>query len=98
MNFVGAASPRSFSFVTFAFRSVILRANGLRPLIVHSTHTRSTARMSMCFFLLGLVGDDTLGGQQHTCNGSSIFEGDTSNLGGVDNPGLQQVLIFFRPG
>src|SRR5579859_8061570 len=54
--------------------------------------------MSMSFFLLGLVGDDTLRGQQHTGDGSGIFEGDAGNLGRVDDTSLQEVLEHFRTG
>src|ERR1700722_19672668 len=67
-------------------------------LVVHSTHAGSAARMSMSFFLLGLVGDHTFSGQQHACDGSGILEGDAGDLRGVDNTGLQEIFVYFRTG
>src|SRR6185312_12704971 len=59
-------------------------------LIIHSTHSRSaTTRMSMCFFLLRLIGNHAFGGQQHTCNGSRIFKCNAGNLGRVNDTCLQ---------
>src|SRR6185437_13345769 len=63
-------------------------------LIIHSTHARSTARMSVSFFFLGLVGDYTLGGQQHTGDRSGIFKCNTGYLGRVDDAGPEEVLVF----
>ena len=54
--------------------------------------------MCMRFFLLGLVGDHAFGGQQHTCNGSGILEGDAGDLSGVDDTGLQEIFVYFRTG
>ena len=54
--------------------------------------------MSVSFFFLGLVGDHTFGGQQHTGDRSGIFKRNTGNLGRVDNPGPEEVLIFSGAG
>jgi hypothetical protein len=52
----------------------------------------------MSLFLLGLISNHTLGGQQHPRNGSGIFQRDPGHLRRIDNPGLQQILILIGAG
>ena len=42
--------------------------------------------------VLGLVGDDRLGGQQQSRDRRRVLQGRTGHLGGVDDAGLEQVL------
>src|SRR4051812_36183924 len=52
----------------------------------------------MRFFFLRLVGNDALGGQYHACDGSSILQCDTGNLGRIDNTSFQEVFEYFGAG
>src|SRR5258708_29935740 len=73
-------------------------ALGSWDLVIHSTHARCAAGMRVSFFLLRLVCDHTFGGQQHTGDGSGIFQCDAGDLCRIDNTGFQQILINFRAG
>jgi len=49
-------------------------------------------------FLLRDLGDDRLGGEKQTANGSSVLKSATHHLGGIDNASLGEVLVHEGGG
>ena len=45
-----------------------------------------------------MVADDALGGQQHASDGSSVLQGNSRHLDGVDDTSAEQVLIDLSTG
>ena len=62
----------------------------------HASHAGSHSCRSGIFFFL--VGDDALGGEEHTGNGSGIFESYARYFRGVDNACGEEVFVFTRAG
>ena len=64
----------------------------------HATHAAHSARHSAAhsaIFILRQVGDDTLGGQQHTRYGGRILERGTGYFCRVNDTGCNQVFVLF---
>jgi hypothetical protein len=59
----------------------------------HTTHTWVTGWH--WWFWSWLVGNDTLGGEEHACYGSGLLKSYTSYLGWVDDTSLVEVLILL---
>ena len=76
--------------------------------VAHATHAHAThaahpafhAGMAVAagFLLLGLLGDEAVGGQQQTGDADGVLQGDARDLGRVDDAGFDQVLILVRVG
>lgn len=64
----------------------------------HTSHAGSHTGCGTGRILFFLVGNHTLGGEEHTGNRSGIFKSYTGNLGRVDNTSGKEVLIFTRAG
>src|SRR4051812_16610116 len=64
---------------------------------VHAAHAagRVAGRSSV---LLRLVGDDRLGGEEQRRDGRGVLQRRAGDLGRVDDPGLDQVLVLARGG
>src|SRR5262249_42898495 len=58
----------------------------------HSTHTAHAAAAGRGRGLLGLVGDDRLGGEHHAGHTGGVLERRADDLRGVDDAGLHQIL------
>lgn len=52
-------------------------------LLHHAAHSAAHCRCSRSFFRL--VGKNAFRSEEHSCNGSCVFKGDSRNLGRVDN-------------
>ena len=62
----------------------------------HASHAPHTWVHRHSGSILLLVGDDTLGREEHTSDRSSVLEGDTSDLSRVNNPRCIEVLEAVR--
>ena len=62
----------------------------------HATHAGSGH--SGGGVLLLLLGDDTLGGEEHTGDGGGVLEGYAGHLGGVDDTGCHEVFVGVGAG
>ena len=63
----------------------------------HTTHAwGSTHRHSR--LLLGLVADETLGGEEHAGDRSGVLQSHTGHLGRVDDSSLAQILVDIGTG
>ena len=63
----------------------------------HPAHTWGTAHRHSRLFLR-LVYNQTLGGQEHTSDRSSVLQSHTSHLGGIDHTSLTQILVDIGTG
>ena len=63
--------------------------------LVHSAHAGVGGHRGVGFLN---VAHDALGGQQHASDGGGVLQGDTGNLGGVDDTALEQVLVVLGAG
>ena len=63
--------------------------------LVHSAHSGVGWHWGFGFFD---VAHHALGGQQHAGDGGGVLQGNTGNLGGVDNTALEQVLVALGAG
>src|SRR6478609_1895436 len=62
---------------------------------VHVSHAAAPAAAgtSRC-----LLGDDDLGGEEQRCDGRSVLQGGAGDLGGIDDPFLDQVDVLAGGG
>src|SRR4051812_5253382 len=68
---------------------------GTIALIIHAAHARSmTAAARSWLFLLRNFGDQALGGQQQTGDGSRVLKRSARDLFRVHHAGLHEVFVF----
>src|SRR5687768_1530792 len=61
---------------------------------VHSAHVTATGARNGSLFLLRLVGDDDLGGEEQTSDRAGVLQRRTRHLGWVDDPRLEQIGVL----
>ena len=66
--------------------------------LVHSAHAAHAGVGGHRGFGFLDVAHDALGGQQHAGDGGSVLQGNTGNLGGIDDTALEQVLVVLGTG
>ena len=59
----------------------------------HATHARCTAHRHSSL-IVWFIDDETLGGEEHACDGCSILQSHACHLCRVDDTSLAEVLIF----
>src|SRR5579863_10267311 len=65
-------------------------------LVIHAAHAAAavTAARRSRFFLFRQLGDQALGGEQQTSDGSRVLERAAGDLLGINHTGLHEVFVF----